>query len=224
MSQLVTAANGASNQGNTSFLEQTIGTPRKKSCRCDRNWISFWFIGMINNLPYCVVMAGAKKIADGFGESNLMPLLTWALVICGVFVRMLNAFVLNGTSFVPRFCVFAVGTTTGLVCISQAASVGSTGGAHFAFTTFGVLVLGCACSFGESTALGYMHRFPPYLVGAFSSGTGMSGVLGSALFIVLQSAGMSSGTIFLWLNVAVGIYLVAFFCWRTRTYCKEIQR
>eukprot|EP00931_Biecheleriopsis_adriatica_P102741 TRINITY_DN77679_c0_g1_i1.p1 TRINITY_DN77679_c0_g1~~TRINITY_DN77679_c0_g1_i1.p1 ORF type:complete len:298 (-),score=30.31 TRINITY_DN77679_c0_g1_i1:160-936(-) len=49
------------------------------------------------------------------------------------------------------------------------------------------------------------------MVSAFSSGTGMSGVLGSALYIGLSGGGMTFSAIFMLLNVFVLIYLLVYF-------------
>ena len=45
--------------------------------------------------------------------------------------------------------------------------------------------MGCTQSLGEVNFLGYSKNFPPALVGAFGSGTGMAGPFGSGLYLVL---------------------------------------
>eukprot|EP01062_Namystynia_karyoxenos_P013948 TRINITY_DN1500_c0_g1_i1.p1 TRINITY_DN1500_c0_g1~~TRINITY_DN1500_c0_g1_i1.p1 ORF type:complete len:470 (+),score=173.92 TRINITY_DN1500_c0_g1_i1:91-1410(+) len=191
--------------------ESPPGSPRETRM-CSRNWAAFWWLGMINNMPYVVILAGAKKIADKYDEKNLMPILTWALVAFGFIVSNINAFLLPGKPYPLRFSVWAVGTATGLVLVGLSSGVGNSGGAHFGFAVFGTVLLGSSCSFGESVALGYMHRFPKGMVGGWSAGTGMSGVVGSGLWLGLYSAGLDVSTIMFCTAGAVVIHVAAWSC------------
>eukprot|EP01062_Namystynia_karyoxenos_P013949 TRINITY_DN1500_c0_g1_i2.p1 TRINITY_DN1500_c0_g1~~TRINITY_DN1500_c0_g1_i2.p1 ORF type:complete len:479 (+),score=170.04 TRINITY_DN1500_c0_g1_i2:91-1437(+) len=189
--------------------ESPPGSPRETRM-CSRNWAAFWWLGMINNMPYVVILAGAKKIADKYDEKNLMPILTWALVAFGFIVSNINAFLLPGKPYPLRFSVWAVGTATGLVLVGLSSGVGNSGGAHFGFAVFGTVLLGSSCSFGESVALGYMHRFPKGMVGGWSAGTGMSGVVGSGLWLGLYSAGLTVEAIMFLTTGAVLVHIAAF--------------
>eukprot|EP00756_Hemistasia_phaeocysticola_P047916 Hpha_TRINITY_DN22368_c0_g1::TRINITY_DN22368_c0_g1_i1::g.177867::m.177867/K12389/BTS, CLN3; battenin len=142
---------------------------------CTRNWLCFWCLGVINNLPYVLIMAGAKKNAEDDDEKHLMPLLNWGLVAIGFVVRIFNTVVLAGKPYTPRFAAQATGTVLGLIIVGTAPHIGDTGGAHFGVAVLGTVILGAASSFGESTALGYMYKFPQGMVGGWSSGTGMAG-------------------------------------------------
>eukprot|EP00756_Hemistasia_phaeocysticola_P048144 Hpha_TRINITY_DN22584_c0_g1::TRINITY_DN22584_c0_g1_i1::g.185109::m.185109/K12389/BTS, CLN3; battenin len=181
-----------------------------KSQTCSRNWLCFWWLGIINNLPYVLIMAGAKKIADDDDEKHLMPLLNWGLVAIGFVVRIFNTIVLAGKPYTPRFMAQAVGTVAGLVIVGTAPHMGSSGGAHFGVAVLGTVILGGASSFGESTALGYMYKFPQGMVGGWSSGTGMAGVLGSTLTLALFSAGMSVSALMFVSTAWVAIYIAAY--------------
>eukprot|EP01065_Artemidia_motanka_P026201 TRINITY_DN31119_c0_g1_i1.p1 TRINITY_DN31119_c0_g1~~TRINITY_DN31119_c0_g1_i1.p1 ORF type:complete len:502 (+),score=200.67 TRINITY_DN31119_c0_g1_i1:59-1507(+) len=188
--------------------------PREEAAEvqtCNRNWVSFWWLGMINNLPYVLIMAGAKKIADKYDEKQLMPLLTWGLVSFGFVVRCVNTVLLAGKPYTVRFILQGVFTALGLFVVGLADHIGSSGGAHFGIAVFGTVLLGSASAFGESVALGYMHRFPPGMVGGWSSGTGMSGVLGSAMTLGLFSAGMSVSALMFVSMAFVLIYWAAYF-------------
>lgn len=54
----------------------------------------------------------------------------------------------------------------------------------------GIVLAGAACSFGEGVVLGYLKLFDSMLVNAWSSGTGMAGVGGSALYLGYIGAGL----------------------------------
>jgi hypothetical protein len=50
--------------------------------------------------------------------------------------------------------------------------------------------MGSISSLGEVNLLGFAKGFPPQLVGAISSGTGMAGPFGSGVYIALVAIGM----------------------------------
>ncbi|KAK6192600.1 hypothetical protein SNE40_004044 [Patella caerulea] len=49
---------------------------------------------------------------------------------------------------------------------------------------FKQVVVGCSAAFGENVTLGFLSKFPSHLVNAWSSGTGMAGLLGSTIYII----------------------------------------
>ena len=56
--------------------------------------------------------------------------------------------------------------------------------------------IGCGSALGESVILGYLKFYPTALTGAWSSGTGMAGIGGSALYLLLAFLGLSNTAIF----------------------------
>eukprot|EP00660_Eupelagonema_oceanica_P018548 gene18548-20120_t len=177
---------------------------------CTQNWACFWVMGMANNLPFVVVLSGAQKVANKYNQSHLMPLMLWALVAFGLAVATVNTVVFAGKEYWWRFGLVANGTVVGLTMVALSPWVGSTGLAHFVFALAGVCTLGAACSFGESVALGYMHSFPEGMVGGWSSGTGMSGVLGTLVFLGLSNAGLGISAIFVATTGFVALYAAAY--------------
>ena len=57
---------------------------------------------------------------------------------------------------------------------------------NFALSCLGTLFIGIACVVGEMTNLGFMKGFPPSVISGYSSGTGMSGVIGSYGYLLLK--------------------------------------
>jgi len=178
---------------------------------CDRNYIAMWWLGMINNLIYCVIISAANDIATEYGSKSEVGLISWANCAMGTLIRFLNAFFLYKHSVGSRIIATTIMNVVGIMIIACSKYVGSTGTAHFWFALLGVTTTGTACSLGEAVLLGYLEKFPPTLVGGFSSGTGMSGVLGSLLYLGLRSAGWQFDTSFLLLNVFIAIYVLVFF-------------
>ena len=94
--------------------------------------------------------------------------------------------------------------------------VGSVGIAFSIYVNFGfaiamIVIVGIASSFGESILLTYQRNFPPEVVGGWSSGTGLAGLGGAALYIVFSAVlNFTNQETFLCLLPTVIIYLMAY--------------
>ena len=76
---------------------------------------------------------------------------------------------------------------------------------------------GTVSGFGESTIIAWIKGFPGILIGAFSSGTGMSGLAGTSVFLIFKSFSYFSepskhheGYIFLFMSVLIIPYVLSF--------------
>lgn len=168
-----------------------------------RNWAGFFVMGMINNLVYVIIASAAKSIADGFSKSNLIGLITWANVGLGLFAGTLNTFVLSRTPYSYRIIANS--------CLSIAGLLGVAFAPNFWVALAAIVIAGASSSFGESVTLGYMRLYPSSLVNAWSSGTGMAGVGGSALYLLYRSTELSLKQSFLVTVPWVAVYLTGFF-------------
>jgi len=125
----------------------------------------------------------------------------------GFILRSINAFCLEKIAFKWRMIANAVLMLLGLLGLAFSKFVG------FWFALLSVLLVGGSSNFGESVLLGYMKRFPADTVGGWSSGTGMAGVAGAALYLAFVAAGLSNFIIFLIAAPTTFIYLFAYFIW-----------
>eukprot|EP00759_Apiculatamorpha_spiralis_P036845 PhF_6_TR37073/c0_g1_i6/m.54315/K12389/BTS, CLN3; battenin len=178
---------------------------------CSRNYFALWCLGMINNLVYCVILSAADDIATTFGQDSLVGLISWANNALGTVIKLVNAFLLHHSSVSRRIWVTAIMTAVGIVIIALAAQIGNSNASHFIVAIVGITFVGTACSFGEIILLGYLEYYPSHLVGGWSAGTGMSGVMGSLMYLGFSSAGVRFETTFLILLVFVALYLIFFF-------------
>jgi battenin len=176
-----------------------------------RNWAAFWLIGMINNFHYCLVLSAADEIATSFHLKSYVALVSWASVFFGIVLRLLNAFVYANVPYNKRFLFTGFQTLVGIVLVSSAKYLGSNDAFRFFVALVGVVFCGNASTYGESVALGYMERFPSTTVGGWSSGTGMSGVLASLIYMGLGAAGLSNAGIFLVSIPLVVVYWAMYF-------------
>lgn len=171
-----------------------------------RNFITFWFLGVINNFSYVVVNSAAKSLADGFGQSRLIGLILWCNIAFGIVARFGNTFFLEGCRDGWRVIVAGYLMVAGLLGISLSVWVDS-----WALCLVSVVVIGTSSSFGESVLLGHMRKYSPDIVSGWSSGTGMAGVGGSLGYLVFVAAKMSNIQIFAVLSPMGVIYCLLFF-------------
>ena len=176
-----------------------------------RNYLAFWIIGLINNFHYCLVLSAASNIAESFHLKSYIALVSWSNVMGGLVVRMLNAFVFDAMPYKRRYIIMGIQTLLGLVLVMVSPYCGSNDTAKFAIALVGVLNVGNGSSWGESVTLGYIERFPSRFVGAWSSGTGMSGVIATVFYMAMRAASLSNTTIFGISAVLVGLYWGAFY-------------
>jgi battenin len=176
-----------------------------------RNFVGFWLLGFLNNYYYCVVLSASESIAEGFGLKSLTALVSWSLIVGGILIRSLNAFVFNHIGYNWRILFFAIQAVVGVVLVCIAPYCGDSDGFRFALSLLGIFSIGNASSYGESAMLGYLDRFPSATVGAWSSGTGLSGVAAALVYLGLQSAGLSNTFVFLVNVPAVAFYALSFY-------------
>ena len=72
------------------------------------------------------------------------------------------------------------------------------------------VLTGISSGMGEATFLGFLKGFPSILVGAVSSGTGMAGISGTVILLILQSLKLPNAAIFMLATPSVLIYLYNF--------------
>ncbi|XP_060082904.1 battenin-like [Ylistrum balloti] len=179
-----------------------------------RNWIGLFILGSINNLPYVIVVSAAKTIADSFNERNQVGLVVGANVALSVVVKFGNTFFLLKTRYWIRFVINAILMLIGLFGVAYAFS--------FWFALVCIVFVGASSAFGENVALGFLRLFPSTLVNAWSSGTGMAGVLGAGIYIifgcVVGAGGQNTAQLkdltkyaFLLTTPFVALYLISYF-------------
>jgi battenin len=171
------------------------------------NWFCFWILGSLNNFAYVVILCGAKSLAtnDFTGAKSLIGVVNWALVAIGVFARTGNALYLINLTARKRTSFTCIGFFVGMLLLVLSPQTGS-----FWVAIVGIVIIGGACSFGESVILGYLKSFPVSLTGAWSSGTGMAGIGGSLWYLALSSANLSDTLIFGTMMLSIPVYWLAF--------------
>ncbi|KAN0023595.1 hypothetical protein ACTFIV_007982 [Dictyostelium citrinum] len=170
-----------------------------------RNWISFHFMGNINNFSYCVVNAAGSNLSAYFHNSKNIGFILWANIAFGLVSRLINTFLIENVNPKLKIVVNCLFMIIGLVGVALSVYV------NFGFCIAAIAFVGIASSFGESVILSYMKKFPAELVNGWSSGTGIAGVCGSLFYIAMIAAGLSNSTIFYMMLPTVAVYFLLFF-------------
>ncbi|KAG5501587.1 hypothetical protein JIQ42_05433 [Leishmania sp. Namibia] len=163
-----------------------------------RNSVFLWLVGFINNFHYCLVISAAASLAEGYNLKRLVALITWANIFFGIFARIVNMFIATRVSYNVRITAMTLSSLLGIFFVSFATPMGRHNNVSaFVVMLLGVILVGTASSYGESVMLTFIQRYPDSIVGAWSSGTGISGVAASLIFMGLTSAGLTQQQTFL---------------------------
>jgi hypothetical protein len=80
----------------------------------------------------------------------------------------------------------------------------------FLMVIIGTIFAGVGSSWGQVIHYGYIRKFPAEYVGPFSSGTGLSGFIGSFVYMLLNASEVPNYTIFLFMMPVISIYVLNF--------------
>ncbi|KAG5504884.1 hypothetical protein JKF63_04330 [Porcisia hertigi] len=180
-----------------------------------RNSFFLWMVGFINNFHYCLINSAASDLAKFYGLKNLMPLIVMANVVFGIFARIVNMCIATRVSYNVRITAMTVASVLGILLVSFASQLGNHHNElSFTVMLIGVVFLGTASNYGECVVLTFLQRYPNSIVGAWSSGTGISGVAAALILLGLSSANLTDQETFLatlplcivyWLCFTVGM-------------------
>ena len=149
-------------------------------------WLCFFIIGTVTNLGYVMVGTAAADLAEIFSKEDLMPMFQLCLIGISAVVKFVNSKFLIGMSHKKRIyfnvCLqIASYALISIVTIIPPYEVG------FWLSLVASIMHGTTSGLGESTTLAMIRGFPSILIGAFSSGTGMSGILSTSTLLLFKS-------------------------------------
>lgn len=70
--------------------------------------------------------------------------------------------------------------------------------------------MGTGSSFGEASLLGFLRLFPKDLVAGWSSGTGLAGVSGATITLLVKLYGLDNKFLFLYVSPVCAVYFLVF--------------
>ncbi|KAF8276016.1 hypothetical protein TcBrA4_0131100 [Trypanosoma cruzi] len=120
-----------------------------------RNAFSLWWLGMINNFHYTLVLAGSDGIAEGYGMKKYVALITFANVFFGIISNFLNAFVIQRLSYNIRVTAASLMTTMAILLVSFAWGIGGHNNvAAFIVMLIGVTFVGVSSNLRQQCVFG----------------------------------------------------------------------
>ena len=140
--------------------------------------VATFLLGSFNNLPFVIGVASAKLMVDKYHRSDALGLVFWANTVNGLFARFINTWLSQCSCvFGPRFYINVLFMLWGLL--------GCAFIENFWVTLVCVFFMGFSSNFGESCVLCYLtDRRKTSLLKAWSSGTGMAGILGASYSLI----------------------------------------
>ena len=105
-------------------------------------------------------------------------------------IRLVNAKYLLKVQHKTRILVCTILMLTGFFTIAMCCFY-DTVSAMFWVSLMASILVGLGQALGESVILGFLKTFPGNAIGYYGSGTGMSGITGSLIFIALEPLGCS---------------------------------
>eukprot|EP01095_Lingulamoeba_sp_RSL-Kostka_P009610 TRINITY_DN3337_c0_g3_i1.p1 TRINITY_DN3337_c0_g3~~TRINITY_DN3337_c0_g3_i1.p1 ORF type:complete len:421 (-),score=68.55 TRINITY_DN3337_c0_g3_i1:186-1448(-) len=178
------------------------------------NYFCLSIYGTLNNLGYVVVNSSADDLSRKFNNQNLIGLIPGANVFFGFLVRGINTFLLEKVNYNYRVIANAIICFLGylIILLSLVAfNNGANGTLSFFIALLGISCVGSSSSFGESVILGYLKSYQPPILNGFSLGTGLAGVCGSGLYLLLVAIGSTLFETYTILIPLVLIYYLSFF-------------
>ena len=113
-------------------------------------------LGCLSQFRYVVIISGAKSLAtnDFENSKSLIGVINWALVGLGLAARALNMFMETWSARL-RTAITSTVNFIGIAILTISPQTGS-----FWIAIGSIVMIGSACSFGESVILGYLKVFP----------------------------------------------------------------
>jgi len=141
-----------------------------------------------------------------------MPLFQLCLIIFSAFTKLSNSKFLINYPHHKRFAYDSVWLLGAFLLTGAMATWKFEAGFYIILVS--AIMHGMGAAFSESTAYGWIKGFPGHMVGNFSSGTGMSGLLGTFCLLFFKSFTFfeeNEGVIFFIMAFLLIPYLFAMF-------------
>ena len=167
-------------------------------------------IGLINNNGYVLIGSSAQDMARKFKHKDLMPVFQFFLVCFSSFIRIINSRFLLKIKHRNKLITVVLMWTLGYILFFISYYIENDFG--FALSLLATVLIGAFTSLGGCTSLGYMKTLPPLLVGAYGSGTGMAGISGAGIYLLVTTVFKIDFAQICLIMIPLGfIYLLCFF-------------
>ena len=151
----------------------------------------FFFIGVLNHLGTILVMTGGRLLTIELDMKPYVTLYTSVATIFSIITRMVNSKLCLKVSYKKRVIIICFWMIFGYLSMFTVLVLHENALKHynalcFVLTFIPCFFLGSSYAFGESAMIAYLRLFPKTLIAGWSSGTGVSGMMGGGLNLLTQ--------------------------------------
>lgn len=151
----------------------------------------FFALGIINHLGTILVMTGGRLLAKELGMEDYLTIYTSASIIFALITRIINSKLFVKLSYKKRIFFLCFWMMAGYFLMFLVLLLHDTGLSDhdtfcFILSFIPCFFLGSSYAFGESAIIAYLRLYPRTLLGGWSSGTGLSGIVGGLLNFLSQ--------------------------------------
>ena len=188
----------------------------------------FFFLGVLNHLGTILVMTGGRLLAKQLDMIDYVPIYTSVSTIFNLAIRLLNSKFCLKVSYKKRVIIICLLNVFGYASMFGVLKLHE-GPLHdmkeicFILSFIPCFLLGASYAFGESAMIAYLRLFPKTLIGGWSSGTGVSGIISGALNFLTQLFGSFSLDILYLVLTPVGPLYIIFFFWTYKLLKKDLD-
>lgn len=183
--------------------------------------VVFFMTGITNHLGTVLILTGSRNLCVELGKENFMGFYTIATIICSSVTRIVNSRVFIRVSYQKRIFFLSFYLFSAYILLFLTLHFNQQDTEHkytnlfFVLSLLSSFIMGTGYAFGESTMLGYLKLYPKFLVGGWSSGTGMASLTGAILNLIArykksQSQGFDLKYIYLFVSPICLCYILFF--------------
>jgi len=179
-------------------------------------FLFFFIIGIINHLGTILIMTGGRILAKELQMEDYLTFYPSSLILFAFITRLINSKLLLKVSYNKRVTILCYTNFIGYFSMFLILLLHNTGilenhSLCYVLSFIPCLFLGVSYAFGESSMIAYLRLFPKTLLGGWSSGTGLSGIIGGTLnFLSQLTGGLSLTFLYILLSPIGFLYLYLF--------------
>ena len=176
----------------------------------------FFFIGILNHLGTILVMTGGRLLTIELNMRPYVTIYTSVATIFSIITRMVDSKLCLKVSYKKRVIIICFWMMFGYLSMFLVLTLHQTylneyNVLCFILSFVPCFFLGSSYAFGESAMIAYLRLFPKTLIAGWSSGTGLSGIIGGGLNLLTQLLnGLSLKFLYLILTPVGPVYLFLF--------------
>jgi hypothetical protein len=151
----------------------------------------FFAIGIINHLGTILVMTGGRLLSKELDMDDYLSIYTSASILFALFTRITNSKLCVKISYKKRIYFLCFWMIAGyflmfLILLLHDTALKKHNILCFILSFIPCFFLGSSYAFGESAMIAYLRLYPKTLIAGWSSGTGVSGIVGGTLNFLSQ--------------------------------------